>query len=379
MSGKVQKTDIIVIGAGIAGASAAAELAADADVIMLEMESQAGYHASGRSAAYFAAAYGKKIIRDITAGSEYFLRNPPAGFTEVELFRPRDCMFFGRPDQADRLAEMQADNPRLQFVDAVAVCERVPVMSADYLYGALWDEKGGDLDVDALLQGYLRLFRQRGGLMLAGHCVNNLEFAAGAWTVTAGQKTFQAPIVVNAAGAWVERVAALAGLASLGIRPLRRTALTIDPPDGVSAREWPEMVDADEDFYFKPDAGKIMISPADETPSQPCDAQPEDIDVATGVYRFEQATGLNIRRVDHSWAGLRTFAPDRIFVAGFDPRIEGFFWLAGQGGYGVQSSPAMASLARYLVTGTEPAGDFSIVKKYRNAVAPDRLIEEQAK
>jgi D-arginine dehydrogenase len=377
-SGEVQIADIIVIGAGIAGTSAAAELSADARVIMLEMEPQAGYHASGRSAAYFAAAYGKRIIRDITASSESFLRHPPEGFSEVELFRPRDCMYFGRPDQADRLAEMQAENPRLQFVDAAAVCARVPVMSADYLYGALWDEKGGDLDVDALLQGYLRLFRRRGGLMLASHGVSSLEFAAGVWTVIAGGKTFRAPIVVNAAGAWVERVAAMAGLASLGIRPLRRTALTIDPPEGVNARDWPEMVDADEDFYFKPEAGKIMISPADETPSEPCDSQPEDIDVATGVYRFEQATGLDIRRVEHSWAGLRTFAPDRIFVAGFDPRAEGFFWLAGQGGYGVQSSPAMASLARFLVTGTEPDGDFQTVKKYRDAVAPDRLIGERA-
>jgi D-arginine dehydrogenase len=166
----------------------------------------------------------------------------------------------------------------------------------------------------------------------------------------------------------------MAGLESLGIEPLRRTALTIDPPDGVEIWNWPEMVDADEDFYFKPDAGQIMISPADETPSNPCDAQPEDLDVATGVYRFEQATGLEIRRVNHSWAGLRTFAPDRVFVAGFDPRSEGFFWLAGQGGYGVQSSPAMARLTRFLVTGIVPEGEFSTVMEYIDEVAPDRLI-----
>jgi D-arginine dehydrogenase len=166
----------------------------------------------------------------------------------------------------------------------------------------------------------------------------------------------------------------MAGLATLGIQPMRRTALTIDPPPGTDIRDWPEMVDADEDFYFKPDAGQLFISPADETPSEPCDAQPEELDVATGVYRFEQATGLDIRRVNHSWAGLRTFAPDRIFVAGFDPRTEGFCWLAGQGGYGVQSSPAMAQLTRYLVTGTRPEGEISTVLSYIEDVAPDRLI-----
>jgi D-arginine dehydrogenase len=180
---------------------------------------------------------------------------------------------------------------------------------------------------------------------------------------------------VNAAGAWVGKVAELAGLDSLGLQPLRRTALTIDPPEGMDIRNWPEMVDADEEFYFKPDAGQLMISPADETPSPPCDAQPEDIDVAMGVYRFEQATGLDIRRVNHSWAGLRTFAPDRLFVAGFDPRTEGFCWLAGQGGFGVQSSPAMARLARYLVTGTKPEDEFSIVLDYVDHLAPDRLID----
>jgi D-arginine dehydrogenase len=371
----METSDIIVIGAGIAGMSAAAELAADASVTVLEMEAQPGYHASGRSAAYFAAAYGKKIIRDFTGCCESFLLEPPDGFTDVQLLRPRDCMFFGREDQAEKLLAMQEDNPRLQFLDADAVRKRVPVLSQDYLYGAMWERKGGDLDVDALLQGSLRLFRRRGGKYLSNHQAGSLERSGGVWTVTAGLQQFQAPIIVNAAGAWVERIASMAGLESLGIEPLRRTALTIDPPDGTDIRNWPEMVDADEDFYFKPDAGQIMISPADETPSEPCDAQPEDLDVAMGVHRFEQATGLDIQRVNHSWAGLRTFAPDRVFVAGFDPRAEGFFWLSGQGGYGVQSSPAMARLARFLVTGTAPEGDFSTVLDYIDDVAPDRLIE----
>jgi D-arginine dehydrogenase len=166
----------------------------------------------------------------------------------------------------------------------------------------------------------------------------------------------------------------MAGLAGLGIQPLRRTALTVAVPAGMDVRDWPNMIDADEDFYFKPEAGHILISPADETPSDPCDAQPEDLDVAVGVDRFERATGLNVRQVISRWAGLRTFAPDRVFVAGFDPRSEGFFWLAGQGGYGIQSAPAMAQLARYLVQGIEPDPAFGIVRDHEATVAPDRFL-----
>jgi D-arginine dehydrogenase len=370
----LQTSDIIVIGAGIAGVSAASELAADATVTMLEMEPQPGYHASGRSAAYFAAAYGKKIIRDITGSCESFLLDPPDGFSEAQLLRPRDCMYFGREDQADSLAAMLRENPRLVSVGAEAVRERVPVFSEGYLHGAVWDHAGGDLDVDALLQAFLRLFRRRGGQLFNDHRVTGLERLDGSWRVSVGDEIHEAPVVINAAGGWAERIGGLAGLEPLGIRPLRRTALTIDPPADVDIRGWPEMVDVDEAFYFKPDAGQIMISPADETPTEPCDAQPEDLDVALGVDRFEQATGLDIRRVNHSWAGMRTFAPDRVFVAGFDPRADGFFWLAGQGGYGVQSSAAMARLARFLITGTEPEGDFRIVKKYLDAVSPRRLV-----
>jgi len=366
--------DIIVIGAGIAGASAAAELAANAGVTLLEMEPQPGYHATGRSAAYFAAAYGKKVVRDFTGCCEGFFRQPPEGFSEVDLLRPRDCMFFGRADQAARLRAMQQDNPGLAELSAAEVHQRVPVFADGYLHAGLWEPRGGDLDVDAILQGYLRLFRRRGGRLLGSHGVNSLRRTAGAWQVHAAGLTFEAPVVVNAAGAWADRVAGMAGLAGLGIRPLRRTAFTIAAPAGVDVADWPNMIDADEAFYFKPEAGHILISPADETPSEPCDAQPDDYDVAVGVDRFERATGLDIRHVITRWAGLRTFAPDRVFVAGFDPRCEGFCWLAGQGGYGIQSAPAMAQLTRWLVQGVEPDPAFGIVRDHVGKVSPDRLL-----
>ena len=370
----MHSADIIVIGAGIAGVSAAAEMAADEKVIMLDMEQQPGYHSSGRSAAYYATSYGKPLVQDITRSCESFFMKPPAGFTEVELLRPRDCMFFARPDQAESLQAMRAANDQLEFLDEAAVRERVPVISPGYLAGALRDRKGGDLDVDALLQGYLRLFRRRGGEFFNNHEVTAIVNTGSGWEISAGGQVFHAPVVVNAAGGWADTMARLAGLEPLGIRPYRRTALTIEAPADVDIENWPEMVDVDEEFYFKPDAGLILLSPADETETEPVDAQPEDIDVAMGVYRFEQATGLDIRQVRASWAGLRSFAPDRLFVAGFDPRAKGFFWLAGQGGYGVQSAPAMAKMAAFLVTGAEPEGDFEIVKGYVQDVSPARFL-----
>jgi D-arginine dehydrogenase len=369
-----QSCDIIVIGAGIAGASAAAALAADARVVLLEMEPQPGYHASGRSAAYFAAAYGKPVVQAITRASESFFRAPPGGFSEVDLFRPRECIWFGRPDQAPALAAMHEAVPRLEFLDEAAVRARVPVIRRGYLHGGLLDREGGDLDVEALLQGCLRLFRRNGGALRLDHRVTALEPNAEGWAVTAGDACFTAPVVVNAAGAWAEQVGEWAGLAPLGIRPLRRTALTIDAPAGMDIDDWPEMVDIDETFYFKPDAGAILISPADETPTPPVDAQPEDLDVAIGVDRFERATGIDVRRVRAAWAGLRTFASDRVFVAGFDPRALGFFWLAGQGGYGVQISPAMAALTRHLVTGAALGGDFAGLERHVAEIAPQRLL-----
>jgi D-arginine dehydrogenase len=368
------RSDIIVIGAGIAGASAAAELGAHARVTLLEMEAQPGFHATGRSAAYFAAAYGNRVVRALTGCCEGFFREPPDGFSELRLLQPRDCMFFGRPDQAASLQAMQTDNPALEFLAADAVRRRVPVFAEGYLHGALREPRGGDLDVDAILQGYLRLFRRRGGSLLGAHEVSAMQQSSGAWRVITAGEVHEAAVVVNAAGAWADRVAGTAGLAGLDIRPFRRTALTIEAPTGVDIREWPNMIDADEEFYFKPEAGHILISPADETPSEPCDAQPEDIDVALGVDRFERATGMNIRRVQHSWAGLRTFAPDRVFVAGFDPRCRGFYWLAGQGGYGIQSAPALAQLTRWLVQEIAPDPGFGSVLEHVAAVAPDRLL-----
>ena len=366
--------DIIVIGAGIAGVSAAAELAATARVIVLEREPQPGYHATGRSAAFFVVSYGNAAVRAITAASEPFYRSPPQGFTDVPLIRPRPCVFFGRPDQRAAMKSLHDEVPSLQELTPEQVREQVPVILPGYLEGGLLDDSGGDLDVDAILQGFLRRLRERGGKLLSGREVQGLSRNNGLWKVITGDETLSAPLVVNAAGAWADEIARLAGLDPLGLQPKRRTAMLIGAPQGHDITGWPLMVNVEEEFYFKPDAGALLLSPADETPSPPCDAQPEELDVALAVDRFETATGLEISRVTHRWAGLRTFAPDKTFVAGFDPRTEGFFWLAGQGGYGVQTSPGMAQLATALITGSSPLEQAGVGDDLAGQLAPGRLL-----
>jgi D-arginine dehydrogenase len=368
------RRDIIVIGAGIAGASAAAELAADASVTLLEMEAQPGYHATGRSAAFFAASYGNEVARAATAASEPFFRAPPEDFTAVSLLRPRDCLFVGREDQRDQLDSLRIEIPSLEPVSPQAARDRVPLFSSDYPAHVLADLQGGDLDVDAVLQGYLKRFRQRGGELLSRCEVRSLVRRAGAWHLDCDERQFNAPIVVNAAGAWADTVAGIAGLDSLGITPMRRTACLVDVPAEYDITDWPLVVDADEAFYFKPDAGALLISPADETPSPACDAQADELDVATAVDRVMQVTDLQVRRINHRWAGLRSFAPDRTFVVGFDPRATGFFWLAGQGGYGVQSAPGLAMLTTHLVAQTSLEGSYAGLERYVAAIAPQRLI-----
>ena len=367
-------TDIIIIGGGIAGVSAASELAATAQVIVLEREPRPGYHATGRSAAFFVSSYGNAAVRTVTAASEPFYRSPPQGFTDVPLIRPRPCIFFGRPDQSEALLSLHTEVPSLQGLTPGQVREQLPIILPGYLEGGLLDNTGGDLDVDAILQGFLRRLRERGGELYSGCEVRGLSRSNGLWKVVTGGETLTAPLVVNAAGAWVDEIARLAGLDPLGLQPKRRTAMLIDAPQGHDIADWLLMVNVEEEFYFKPDAGALLLSPADETPSPPCDAQPEELDIALAVDRFERATGLEVSRVAHRWAGLRTFAPDKTFVVGFDPRTEGFFWLAGQGGYGVQTSPGMAKLTAALITGASPEEQAGVRDNLVSQLAPDRLV-----
>jgi len=375
-----EQVDIVVIGAGIAGASTASELAVNARVVLLDMEAQPGFHATGRSAAFFAPSYGNAVVRGITATSEPFFRNPPKGFTDVALLRSRDALFIASNYQLAALDRMQEEISTLERLSADECCSLVPILDEAYSAAGLLDRTGGDLDVDAILQGYLRQFKTRGGKVLNRKKVESLCFGNGLWSVQCEEYAIAAPVVVNAAGAWADGIAELAGVGCIGLQALKRTAILVDPHANEENQlvsnvdQWPLVVDVDENFYFKPDAGLLLISPADENPNVPCDAQPDELDIAIALDRFHTASSMVVKRVKHSWAGLRTFATDRNFVVGFDPRLEGFFWLAGQGGYGVQTAPGVAKLAAALITKNALAPEYSSLLNYRNDVSPERLL-----
>jgi D-arginine dehydrogenase len=345
------EVDFIVIGAGMAGASVAAHLAKHGRVAILEAEQHAGYHSTGRSAALFSQIYGNAVIRALSRASRSFLFDPPNGFSPSPLVRPRDTLYFASADQLDVLKRFRTDADVCAGTIELTADEahaRVPVFRPGYLAAAVIEQGSADIDVDALHQGFLRVARSRGAEVLMNGVVTRLDRVHGRWSAETARGTWSAPVVVNAAGAWGDAVAQLAGIAPVGLQPMRRTALLIETPAGLRSEDWPASIDIAEGFYFKPDAGLLLLSPADETPSPACDVQPEDIDVAIAVDRFEQATGTLVRQVKHRWAGLRVFSPDRSPVVGFDPDAQGFFWLAGQGGYGIQTAVALGRAAAAL-------------------------------
>lgn len=358
MGGTVTSADIVVIGAGMAGASVAAELSRRARVALVERESQPGYHTTGRSAALFTKAYGPAPIRALSRASHAFFRGEGPGNPPPGLIRTRRALFVARTDQQEALAGL-----RQELGAAVEPCaldtalDLVPLLRRDYVAAALLDRDAADIEVHGLHQHYLRSFRANEGALHLRAEVLGLSRDGDGWVVETRGQRLRAPVVVNAAGAWADEVAAMAGLRRLGLRPLRRTAMLVSPPAGLVPDPWPMVIDCDEEFYLKPDAGKLLLSPADETPSVPCDAQPEEIDIAICVDRIERAFDLQVRRIEHKWAGLRSFLPDGNPAVGYDPEAAGFFWLAGQGGYGIQTAPAMARYAAALVLGDPLPGD----------------------
>lgn len=372
-----ETSDFLVIGAGMAGASAAWALAGLGSVRLLEQEDRPGYHTTGRSAALFSETYGNAVIRRLTSAGRAFFKAPPEGFAAHPLLSPRGALLIARPDQraaVDRaLAETPEGLPAPERLGSTEAQRLNPALSPDYVAEALYESGSEDIDVDALHQGFLRGLRQRGGMLETRAEVRALAHDGTVWTAETPARAFAAPILVNAAGAWADHVASLAGVPPLGLVPKRRTAFTFDPPEGMDPGPWPATIDIEEQFYFKPEAGRILGSPADETPSEPCDAQPEELDVAIGVDRIEQATCLRVRRLTHRWAGLRSFVPDKSPVVGFDASAEGFFWLAGQGGYGIQTAPALASAVAALIGTGELPSDLRDRGLRLADLAPERL------
>ena len=343
--------DFIVIGAGMAGASVAAPLAERGSVVVLERENAVGYHSTGRSAAVYSQMYGNDVIRALTRASRQHLFEPPPGFATAPLVHSRAVLYFGLAHQREALREFRAaaDIRRSTIeVSAQAAAALLPVFDATQLAGGVLDASAADLDVDALHQGFLRRARALGASLRLECTIGSIDAVGSGWSVATSQGVFTAPVVINAAGAWGDEVARLAGVEPVGLQPMRRTALLIDAPDVAGLADMPTAIAVDESFYFKPDAGLLLLSPADETPCEPCDVQSEELDVAIAVDRFETATGRRVGRIRSRWAGLRVFSPDRSPVVGFEPSAPGFFWLVGQGGYGIQTAPALGRLAAAL-------------------------------
>jgi D-arginine dehydrogenase len=356
----VSTLDFAVIGGGIAGASAACELAARGETALLEREPLAGQHTTGRSAAFVVESYGGPLVRLLTRASRAFFEAPPPGFAEHPLVHPRPVCWIARADQRERLeralVEARETGAALRAIPPEEAVARCPVLRAGSLAAALLEAGALHVDVGALLASYLRGFRRRGGRLLTRAGVTRLVRRNGVWEIEAGEHELRARVVVNAAGAWCDVVAGLAGARPIGIRPLRRTIVLFDPPAGADPSAWPCVIDADEAFYFKPEGARILASPCDEVPSEPCDAAPDDEGVALAIDRVERATTLSVRTVQRRWAGLRSFAADRLPVIGPDPAVPDFVWVAGQGGFGIMTAPGAARAAAALASeGVLPA------------------------
>ncbi|GAB3538897.1 FAD-dependent catabolic D-arginine dehydrogenase DauA [Noviherbaspirillum agri] len=348
----VKKCDFVVVGAGIAGTSAAYELAAEGDVVLLEREMHPGYHSTGRSAAIFLETYGSATVRALTRGSRAFFENPPEGFSEHTLVSPRGALFVSTQATLPKLAAHFIAVSKLvdtvTWFDGDDLQKLLPCLTKDTWVAGVLEPHAQDLDVHAIHQGYLRGFRQRSGELVVNAEVMSATYQAGAWRVQTTNGVFEAPYLINAAGAWADELASLAGVRPIGLLPQRRTAVMLDAPK--EAQSWPYFGDIGESFYVKPDAGRLLASPCDEVTVPPSDVAPEEYDVAVIANRIETMTTLPVNRILSKWAGIRTFAPDRTPVVGWAPGAKGFFWLAGQGGYGIQTAPAMARCCHSLIT-----------------------------
>jgi D-arginine dehydrogenase len=368
--------EVLILGAGIAGTSLAAELAPDRRVVVLESEDRPGRHATGRSAATFAQNYGNPTVRGLTRASRGLFDTPPGVFGSTPLLRQRGALFVadtGRVDHLDRLLISSAGHDGVERLDPRDVLERCPILRPEWIGGGLADQAVFDLDVAAIHQGFLRSAREAGTQLIVDARPTHISRRAGAWHVETRGGHFVAAILVNATGAWADEVARVAGATVIGLQPMRRTCLLLAAPVATGFAEWPMVIDVDEQAYFKPESGMLLLSPANEDASSPCDAVPDELDVAIAVDRFETMTTVSVHRIAQRWAGLRSFVSDRSPVVGFDPRAEGFFWLAGQGGYGIQTAPALARVAAALLRAEAMPADVAAEGVKFEDLAPARL------
>jgi D-arginine dehydrogenase len=355
MSMEVSDFDAIVIGAGMAGASVAFFMAPHARVLVLEREAYAGMHSTGRSAALFSETYGSPQVRALTRATRPFLERPPEGFAAHPILSARGNTIIGTADDVDGIvAAYDAILPftrDLELRDTQKILGEVPVLKPEFAQIGLHEPGAADIDVNELHQGFLRGLRKRGGQLRLNMGIRTITRDAKGWQIDDGEQAYRAPLLLNAAGAWVDQVATMAGVTPIGITPKRRSAFVFDPPENIDTARWPFITAFNETFYFKPDAGLLLGSCVNADPVEPHDVQPEDYDIALGIHRIEEATTMTIRRPRRSWAGLRSFVADGDLVGGFAPDAPGFFWVAAQGGYGIQTSAAMGEACAHLALG----------------------------
>jgi len=359
-----KNVDVLIVGGGIAGMSVGYFLAeAGLSVALVEAEPTLAHHTTGRSAAQFLENYGDDTVRRLSAAGRGFFSEPPVQFHDGTLWEPRPMLRVGGPDLVDsfkdQVKEARKLVPSTEFISAADTLDQMPALRPELVACGILEPNAMDLDVAGLHQLFVRGLRRHGGTIDVSRAATAFQTTGSGWRVTAGDRVIECDTVVNAAGAWADRVAARAGVEPIGLHVLRRTAFVARVPDHIDTTGWPltdfETVESGMEVYCKPESGGLLVSPADETPSDPCDARPEEIDIAMAIDRLNAWTTLDIRSVSSSWAGLRTFSANRSLIAGFAPDAPGFFWLAGHGGYGIQTAPGLGrSAASLIATGSLP-------------------------
>ncbi len=350
-----QNFDILVVGAGMAGATVAAHLSADHKVALIEAEEAAGYHSTGRSAAIWILNYGPKEVQALTGASRGFFEQPPEGFTDAPLMSRRPILFLAPEISLPDMENLLTNGSGVVEISVAEAHRQVPALREGYAVRAAMETDSFDMDVAALHQGFLRQLKARGGVVALRSRTGRISREGDAWTVeVTGGVTFRAKILVDAAGAWGDEVAVQAGVRPIGLVPKRRTGVIVDAAPW-QPEHWPMVHDVSHTWYTRTEARtKLMVSPADETDMTPHDVQPDEYDVAVAIDRMQQALDIDVRRIEHSWAGLRTFTPDRNLAFGWDSNAPGFFWVVGQGGYGIQTAPAAGRLVADMISGRDP-------------------------
>ena len=362
--------DIAIVGAGIAGAGVAAALAQDFKVVLIEQESRPGHHTTGRSAAIFIQNYGNQTIRALSRASAPLFEDADKSLFPNPLLSPRGMLNIADAEGMVHHAELLAESEGLREISVAEALALVPALRAERILAASYEEDARDIDVAALHQGWLKAAKLAGAKILTDCALTRAEHAGGVWNIETPNVRIAAKTIINAAGAWADDVAKKCGVSPIGVTPMRRSIAVLPAPVAYDTRRWPLVGDAAETWYMKPEGARLLVSPADEDPVEPHDAFVDDMVLAEGLHRFEQAMVFPVTHVERSWAGLRTFAPDRTPVAGFDRSAEGFFWLAGQGGYGIQTSPALSWLAGQMI---RRAGLPVEMEALVPALSPDRF------